>query len=204
MSTLAGRTIRRRLNTGEPDEIVVTPILNEDTQLNPIGIDCRLGNQFIVFNTQAIGTFDARSLSVQEGQAWYDEVVVPFHTPLVLHPHAMVLASTFEFIGLPNDIEASIEGRSSWARVGLMIATAVYVEPGFKGCVTLELSNTAPVPLNLYPGTRIGQLIFRDVSTSVDYQSEKYVFPIGPEVSKLDQDPENRFLEGQTDRSGKM
>ena len=193
MAVLSKEKLEDRLNKYKPDSIIVTPLLNMDTQINQIGIDCRLANQFIVFKTQHIETFDIKKHdSLRQYQ---EEIVVPFGYGFILHPQSMVLGSTFEFVSLPNNIVASIEGRSSWARMGLMIATAVYVEPGFKGCITLELSNVSNVPIKLYPGIRIGQIIFSETSSPSKYdRNKKYRFPIGPEISKINKDPDTIFF----------
>jgi len=75
-----------------------------------------------------------------------------------------------------------------------MIATAVYVEPGFKGCITLELSNVSNVPIKLYPGMRIGQIIFSQASSPSKYENKKYRFAIGPEMSKIKNDLDTAFF----------
>jgi dCTP deaminase len=108
----------------------------------------------------------------------------------------MVLGATLEYICIPQNIEASIEGRSSWARYGLVIATAVSIEPGFKGCITLELANISNIPIKLYPGMRIGQLICRETKSKVQYVDKKYLYPIGPEISKLHMDKDIPFFVG--------
>jgi dCTP deaminase len=192
MSILAKNELTSRLNTYENNSIIITPLLNKDTQINQIGIDCRLSNQFIILKTQHIEAFDIKKQDVQK--QYQEEFVVPFGYGFILHPQSMILGSTFEFISLPNNIVASIEGRSSWARMGLMIATAVYVEPGFKGCITLELSNVSNVPIKLYPGMRIGQIIFSETSSSSRYENKKYQFAIGPELSKIKDDPDTAFF----------
>ncbi len=196
MSTLAKKDLKVRLNKNVNNSIIVTPILDFDSQVNQIGIDCRLGNQFITFKTQNIDSIDIKSLSNLQVNASniQEEVVVPFRDHFILHPQNMVLGSTLEYIGLPEDIEASIEGRSSWARYGLIIATAVSIDPGFKGCITLELANVSNIPIKLYPGMRIGQLICRKTSTEVKYVNKKYNYPIGPEVSKLHSDNDILFF----------
>jgi dCTP deaminase len=108
----------------------------------------------------------------------------------------MVLGATFEYISMPQNLEGSIEGRSSWARVGLVNATAVTIDPGFKGVITLELANLSNVPISLYPGSRIGQLICRETSGATDYEAKrKYTCPIGPEYSRLSIDPDLKLLE---------
>ena len=171
MSVISKNELLPRLNTYRSDGIIVTPLLNKETQINQIGIDCRLSNQFIIFKTQAIESFDFMKQKHQK--QYQEEYVVPFGCDFILHPQTMALGSTFEFVSLPNDIVASIEGRSSWARIGLMIATAVYIEPGFKGCITLELSNTSNVPIKLYPGMRIGQITFIQTTSHSEYKNKK-------------------------------
>jgi dCTP deaminase len=94
-----------------------------------------------------------------------------------LHPGEFVLGSTFEFVTLPNDIAARLEGKSSLGRLGLLThSTAGFVDPGFKGHVTLELSNTATLPIKLWPGMKIGQLCFFKLSSESEfpYGSDKY------------------------------
>ena len=196
MSILSRDEIEKRLNTDDMNSIIVTPILDKTRQINQIGIDCRLSNQFIIFKTQNIESYDIKKFidNPQYSRKYQKEVVIPFGESFILHPQTMVLSSTFEFISLPNDIEASIEGRSSWARTGLMIATAVYVDPGFKGCITLELSNLSNVPLKLFPGMRIGQIVFGKTSSPSKYIDRKYQYPIGPEISKIKNDDDNLFF----------
>jgi len=192
MSILSKKELISCLNKYTKNSIIVTPLLNKDTQINQIGIDCRLSNQFIILKTQHIEAFDIKKQDTQK--QYQEEFVVPFGYGFILHPQSMILGSTFEFISLPNNIVASIEGRSSWARMGLMIATAVYVEPGFKGCITLELSNVSNIPIKLYPGMRIGQIIFSETSSSSEYENKKYQFPIGPEISKIKNDLDAAFF----------
>lgn len=200
MSTLTYDRLVERLSSEDEDRLIVTPLLDKSRQMSPhqLGIDVRLGNQFIVTKSRAMTAIDV--LNRDRNGDFYDstEVVVGFGHPFVLHPGALVLGATFEFVALPKDLEASIEGRSSWARLGLIIATAVMIDPGFKGCITLELANLSDVPIKLYPGVRIGQLIFRKCLGTVDYGrgERKYAVPIGPEVSKAHLDPEIKILLG--------
>ena len=194
MSILSKNEIMVRLNNEDENSIIVTPILDGKKQINQIGIDCRLSNQFIIFKTQNIEAFDIKKISLHSGRHLQKEVIVPFGSSFVLHPQTMVLGSTFEFISLPTDVAASIEGRSSWARIGLMVATASYVEPGFKGCITLELSNVSNVPIKLSPGLRIGQIIFDKTTSKTEYEGEKYIYPIGPESTKIGTDSDISFF----------
>ena len=197
MSILSVNEIKDRLkHEKEEKRIVVTPILDDKWQVNQIGIDCRLSNQFIIFKTQNIGSFDIKEYYSNSGalRRLSKEVVVPFGGRFILHPQTMVLGSTFEFISLPPDVAASIEGRSSWARIGLMVATASYVAPGFKGCITLELSNVSNIPIVLFPGLRIGQIIFDETISDTNYDGRKYIHPIGPESTKIETDLDNKFF----------
>jgi dCTP deaminase len=101
-----------------------------------------------------------------------------------------VLGATLEYISLPEDLGASVEGRSSWGRVGLIIATACSIAPGFKGCITLELVNNGDVPLVVYPGLKIAQLVLYRAENAGKYLSPgaKYDCPTGPQFSRIHMD----------------
>ena len=97
--------------------------------------------------------------------------------PFILHPGEFVLGSTYERVSLPDDVAARLEGKSSLGRLGLLThSTAGFIDPGFSGHVTLELSNVATLPIKLWPGMKIGQLAFFRLSTPAEhpYGSEKY------------------------------
>lgn len=132
--------------------------------IQPASIDVRLGNEFRVFDTHALQRIDPRER--------HDEltrlVVVPDGEPFVLHPREFVLASTAEVITVDDRHAARLEGKSSLGRLGLEIhKTAGFIDPGFSGTVTLELSNVNTVPFLLWPGMLIGQLcVFRLSSPS--------------------------------------
>jgi dCTP deaminase len=173
------------------DPLIVTPILSPQ-QIGETSLDVRLGNQFIVFRTHRFGIFEPVGMSTKfQPRKTQERQVIPFWDRLVLHPGVLVLACTFEYVSIPGDLECQVEGRSSWARLGLQVSTASSIEPGFKGVITLELSNVATVPLTLRPGIRIAQLIFRKAEPPVEnpYSGKrKYRFPIGPEFSRLHED----------------
>jgi dCTP deaminase len=123
--------------------------------------------------------------------------VARFGHYFILHPRSLALASTFEYVCIPPDLECQVEGRSSWARIGLQIATANSVEPGFKGVLTLELSNVGTIPIELYPGVRIAQLVFHDAKPPVSHPyhgSRKYRCPVGPEFSRLQAENDLRIF----------
>ena len=105
----------------------------------------------------------------------------------IIHPRQLVLGSTIEYISLPKNLSANINSRSTWGRTGLITATATKIDPGFKGCVTLELVNAGEVPLVLYPGLCIAQIVLTTTKTDAEYEGE-YKCPTGPEFPKLDKE----------------
>src|SRR5262245_26868835 len=129
MSTLTGEAIRNRLR-GSHDRLIVTPLLSPK-QIGQASIDVRLGNQFIVFRMHTFGSFEEG----MDPRRVQERLVLRFGTKFVLHPGMLVLGATLEYVRMPHDLEAQVEGRSSWARLGLEVATASTVEPGFKGAI---------------------------------------------------------------------
>jgi dCTP deaminase len=149
---LSDATIREHLDAGR---IVIDPLL--EGAIQPSSVDLRLAAQFRVFANHRYPFIDVR----QEQPELTELIEVPADEAFVLHPGEFVLGATFERIALPDDVVARIEGKSSLGRLGLVIhATAGFVDAGFDGDVTLELSNMATLPILLYPGMRIAQLAF--------------------------------------------
>jgi dCTP deaminase len=186
MSTITRALLERYLEKSD-DGLTVTPLLSR-RQLGEASIDVRLGNQFIVFRSHRFGIFEPFGKTFFEPRKVQERQVVRFGDSFVLHPGVLILGCTFEYVSIPSDLECQVEGRSSWARLGLQVATASSVEPGFKGVITLELSNVGTVPLTLLPGIRIAQLVFHSTDSPVpDAYSgnRKYRCPIGPEFSRL-------------------
>lgn len=130
-------------------ELVVEPINSESIQ--PASIDCRLGNHFLVADQT-----DSKMISMSE-EICYKEVVAD---KIVIEPHSFLLATTMEYIKLPNNMVSFVEGRSSIGRMGLFIQNAGWVDPGFEGKITLELYNANSLPIELEAGRRICQLVF--------------------------------------------
>lgn len=170
--------------------LIVTPLLSKD-QIGAISIDLRLANQFIVFRMHAASAFNQRTVTRNDLHRLQHRQIVRYDEKFVLHPGTLALGCTIEYLKIPADVEGQIEGRSSWARVGLQIATATSIEPDFHGAITLELSNVGTVPLELYPGIRIAQLVLRQVDEVIERdktKKRKYQYAIGTEFSRLDQD----------------
>ena len=145
----------------------------DPSMIQPSSVDIRLDRYFRVFENHryphidpAVDQPDLTRLVEPEG----DE-------PFILHPGEFALASTYEVITLPDDVAARVEGKSSIGRLGLLThATAGFIDPGFSGHVTLELSNVATLPIKLWPGMKIGQLCMFQLSSPSEfpYGSEKY------------------------------
>jgi dCTP deaminase len=125
--------------------------------VQPASVDLRLGDSFRVFHNHRASAIDLR----QPPSNLTEEVVVPFDEPFVIHPGEFCLGRTLEWVELPDDIVARIEGKSSLGRLGLIVhATAGFCDPGWKGTLTLELNNLTRVPIRLYPSLPIAQLSF--------------------------------------------
>ncbi|MBX2861081.1 MAG: dCTP deaminase [Vampirovibrio sp.] len=159
------KQILERLVDNDPERrIVITPLINPAEQFGPTSVDLRLGTDFQVIRRSNLTHIDMIQPAEQineDMKRTLQHVKVQPGEPFVLHPGEFALASTLEFVKIPLDLAARLEGRSTWGRLGLQIhATAGFVDPGFSGALTFELSNVSTVPLQLYPGVRISQLCF--------------------------------------------
>jgi len=125
--------------------------------VQPSSVDVRLDKYFRVFESHLYSVIDPA-----EDQSELTRAVTPEGDgPFILHPGEFVLGSTYEYVALPDDVAARLEGKSSLGRLGLLThSTAGFIDPGFEGHVTLELSNVATLPIKLWPGMRVGQLCF--------------------------------------------
>ncbi len=150
---LSDRTIRRMLDEGR---IGIDPY--DDDLLQPSSVDVRVDRYFRVFRNSRYPFIDVR-----EPMEELTELVeiTDDEQPFILHPGEFVLGSTLERITLPDDLVARLEGKSSLGRLGLLIhSTAGFIDPGWDGHVTLELSNVANLPITIYYGMKIGQISF--------------------------------------------
>ena len=141
--------------------------------VQPSSVDVRLDRFFRVFENHRYPHIDPA-----EEQPDLTRMVEPAgEEPFILHPGEFVLGSSYEQVTLPDDVAARLEGKSSLGRLGLLThSTAGFIDPGFSGHVTLELSNVATLPIKLWPGMKIGQLCFFRLSSPAEhpYGSEKY------------------------------
>jgi dCTP deaminase len=157
---LSDRDIRAEI---EARRIVIDPFIPEAVQ--PSSVDLHLDRRFRVFRNSRYPYIDVR----EEQPELTELVEIGDDEPFILHPGEFVLGSTLERVELPNDLVARLEGKSSLGRLGLLIhSTAGYVDPGWEGNLTLELSNVANLPITLYDGMKIGQISFQRLSSPVE------------------------------------
>jgi dCTP deaminase len=165
---LSDRDIRKELAEGR---VLLDPL--DDAMVQPSSVDVRLDRFFRLFDNHKYAVIDP----AQHQPDLTRLVEVEGDDPFVLHPGEFVLGSTYETVTLPDDVAARLEGKSSLGRLGLLThSTAGFIDPGFSGHVTLELSNVATLPIQLWPGMKIGQLCFFRLSSPAEhpYGSDRY------------------------------
>ncbi len=179
---LSDHTIKEEINKGR---IVIDPL--GEGCIQPASVDVHLDRQLLLFRNSRRPYIDLR----KEMDDLTEMTEISNDSPFMLHPGEFVLGSTLENIGLPDDLVARLEGKSSLGRIGLLIhSTAGYVDPGWQGHLTLELSNVSNLPITLYFGMKIGQLSYARLTTPADilYGSpslgSKYQGQIAPTASR--------------------
>jgi dCTP deaminase len=179
---LSDRSIREAVAAGR---IVVEPY--EERFVQPASVDLRLDHLFRVFRNHTAPVIDVK----QDLEDLTELITVPEEGVFMLHPGEFVLGSTLERVKLADDLVARVEGKSSLGRLGLLIhSTAGFVDPGFDGHITLELSNVANLPITLYPRMKIGQISFMAMTTPADHPygsgalGSKYQGQRGPTPSR--------------------
>lgn len=179
---LSDRDIKTQLASGR---IGLAP--SDDAMVQPSSVDVRLDRYFRLFDNHKYPFIDPA-----EDQPELTRLIeTKPDEPFILHPGEFVLGATFEQVTLPDDVAARLEGKSSLGRLGLLThSTAGFIDPGFSGHVTLELSNVATLPIKLWPGMKIGQLCFFQLSSptekpygSAEYSS-RYQGQRGPTASR--------------------
>ena len=191
MAILSDKTIKEYLEEGK---IVIDP-LKDEQQIQPSSVDMRLGDEFKVFKVIRKPYIDPKD---EEDNAEYMESsTVPEGEAFIIHPNEFALATTQEYVKVPDDLVARVEGRSSMGRLGVtMHVTAGYVDPGFEGRITLEISNIGAMPVALYPGQRVCQLVFETMTTPAELpyghpkRNSKYMKQLKPESSRVKLDYE--------------
>jgi len=166
---LSDRDIRAQIND---KRVGVEPF--SESMIQPSSVDVRLDKFFRVYENHKYEVIDP----ALEQPELTREIVAEDGEAFILHPGEFVLASTYEVITLPDDIAGRLEGKSSLGRLGLLThSTAGFIDPGFSGHITLELSNVANLPVKLYPGMKIGQLCLIKLSSAAEhpYGSAQYL-----------------------------
>ncbi|MFD1644966.1 dCTP deaminase [Haloarchaeobius litoreus] len=188
---LSDADILRRLEQGD---LVVEPLEDVDLQVQPASVDLRLGREFLEFQRTNIPCIHPNSES--EVDEYVSETVVDPDGEFILHPGDFVLGTTKERVEIPADLIAHVEGRSSLGRLAVVVhATAGLCDPGYRGQITLELSNLGSAPVALTPGMRISQLTFTELKTPAERpygsgRGSKYQDQSGPQASKIQGDHE--------------
>lgn len=178
---LSDRSIREAVSSGR---LKIEPF--DETALGPSSLDLRLSPRLRVFHTHKVSHVDVKvSADISE------VIEIDEENGFVVHPGEFILGSTVESFVLPSDLAAKLEGRSSLGRLGLIIhATAGFVDPGFFGELTFEISNVSELPIKIYPKMRIAQICFFEMSTPVEKpygqkSSQKYQNQKGPTESRI-------------------
>jgi len=191
MSIVRSQDIIKLLNERK---LRIDPLLDKERQIGNSTIDIRLGTVFLFFRKEFLPFIDPSSSVGASAEQYY------FKKPgeyIVIHPNDFVLGTSLEYISLPNNILACVEGRSSWGRLGLLIATATTINPGYKGMITLELINAGTTPIHLYPGVRIAQLVMHYLRNEKDeakpysaHAGAKFIGSLKPVFNKIYSDPD--------------
>jgi dCTP deaminase len=183
---LSDRDLRARLRAGD---LQVGPLRDADLQIQPASIDLRLANEFIVYKPGQTACLDPRSPETLSAAT--ETISVADEGAFILHPGEFALGSTIERVLIPPDLVARVDGRSSVGRLAVVVhATAGFIDPGFAGQITLELSNLGRIPVRLYPGMRIAQIVLHQLTSTAErpYSAERgsrYQDQSGPVASRL-------------------
>ena len=207
---LSDRDIKARLKKGD----LVIKDVDVNAQVGPSSVDLRLGNRFRTFKTSDHALIDPADYHDDLIRKWEDpdtKIEECSYTrlyvsskPFIIHPGEFVLASLAEYIVIPDDLVGRLEGRSSLGRLGLMVhSTAGYVDPGFRGHLTLELANVGKLPVKLYPGMRICQIVFQRMESPAEApygskHSSKYQDEIGATQSRINIDADMEWVKKNT------
>lgn len=193
----------RIYNKNSEQRLTITPLIDKK-QINEGSVDVRLGTEFIVSKRTNYSLIDPLSDDIDTLiNRYQDRLYVKPGSSLILHPNQFILGCTFEYVKFPKDLIGYVLGRSSWGRIGLVIATATFVNPGFAGVITLELTNLGNTPLSLYPGARIAQLSLHKITglEKIDdsINLSKYFGAIRPGFSKIHEDKDWKSIKYMRD-----
>jgi dCTP deaminase len=184
---LSDRDLRERLERGD---LVIGPLEDPELQIQPASVDLRLDRSFVAFRASRLPCLDPRNMPDDATE----RIEVAEGESFVLHPGDFVLGSTIERVKIPADLVARVEGRSSLGRLAIVVhATAGFIDPGFEGQITLELSNLGRTAVKLYPGMRISQVVLHTMTSPAQRpygtaRGSKYQGQSGPVASRIGRD----------------
>lgn len=192
MAILSDKDIKKYLKEGK---IEINPLKNVERQIQPSSVDLRIGSEFKGFKIIKKPFIDPKD--TEDLDSYMDSMHVEDGESFIIHPNEFALATTYETVKIPDDLVARVEGRSSMGRLGItMHVTAGYIDPGFEGKITLEISNIGKMPVALYPGQRACQIVFETMTSPADKpyghpdRDSKYMGQTRPESSRIKQDYE--------------
>jgi dCTP deaminase len=184
--------IKKYLKEGK---ISIDPLENLEKQVQPSSVDLRIGNEFKGFKIIKKPFIDPKDS--EDLDSYMESMFVEKDEGFIIHPNEFALATTYEAVKVPDDLVARVEGRSSMGRLGItMHVTAGYIDPGFEGKITLEISNIGKMPVALYPGQRACQIVFETMTSPAEKpyghpeRDSKYMGQTRPESSRIKQDYE--------------
>lgn len=197
MSVLQINKVLERIRAGT---LYMAPILSKE-QIGEVSIDLRVGTVALFVKASGLSHVDPsdymraeseKHLVEQTKRQKFERHEFPFGKSLLVHPGSLTLVPTLEWLKLPEDLKGVVTARSSWAREGLNIATANFINPGYNGVITLELANFGQIPIALYPGMRVAQIAFYEVSRdeAVDVKGSQFDMSFEPrsgEITKHDE-----------------
>ncbi len=155
--------------------------------VQPASLDVKMASEFRIFKNSTKPYLDVK----EPADDFMELIKIKKGDPIIIHPGEFLLGTTIEKVKIPNDMVAQLNGRSSLGRLGIIVhATAGFIDPGFEGFVTLEITNVATLPIALYPGMRIGQLSFTRLSSPAENpyspkRGSKYSGQVGPTTSRI-------------------
>lgn len=194
MAILSDQDIIKYLDEGK---ITIDPLEDPARQIQPSSVDLRIGNEFKGFRIIRKPCIDP--LDKSDLESYMESFHLKQGEAFIIHPGEFALATTYEAVKLPDDLVARVEGRSSMGRLGItMHVTAGYIDPGFQGKITLEISNIGKMPVALYTGQRVCQIVFETMTSPSlrpyghPERDSKYMGQDRPVTSKIKQDYEIR------------
>ena len=191
MAILSDKTLKEYLKEGK---IGFEP-LTDEKQIQPSSIEMRLGDEVKLFKVVRKPYIDPKD--PDDISTYMESTIVPEGEAFIIHPNEFALATTLEYVKVPDDLVARVEGRSSMGRLGItMHVTAGFIDPGFEGNITLEISNIGAMPVALYPGQRVCQIVFETMTSPSEMpyghpkRNSKYMGQTRPESSRVKLDYE--------------